>query len=564
MAEVVALTGLVRRLGLDADGPLTSPADPGRSRSEFVRRAGRWRVAFAAAPGRRYALHHDDSFEFAAALFGAWHAGKTVYLPADALPSTLHALASQVDGFAGAFANGLQPAAANSRDDVDAWDELDPDSPRLVLYTSGSRGDPVAIGKCLRQLDSEIVALESRFGERIGEAHVHGTVSHQHIYGLLFRVLWPLAAGRPFASLRMEYPEQIAALPAEQAIVLVSSPALLKRLPDSIDWSSACSALRQVFSSGGPLPAEARTAADALWNQAVVEVFGSTETGGIAFRSGGSDDWCLLPGVECRIEDAILYVRSPHLPDDTWFRTEDRARPTGEGFELLGRGDRLFKLEERRISLDAIERALRADPLVDAAAVVVLADTRDRVGAVIVPSAQGRSLLGDGGRKAMIDRLRAALRPQVDPIAIPKLWRFVAALPADAQGKTTVKRLAGLFRAAPPTPHWQTQNAHSTKLEFVADGDLAVFDGHFPGAPILPGVAMIGWAIEWGRHVFAISAPFKKMEALKFQQLVRPETRLQLELDWSAETATMRFSFQSALGVHASGRVVFADEVVPA
>jgi acyl-coenzyme A synthetase/AMP-(fatty) acid ligase/3-hydroxymyristoyl/3-hydroxydecanoyl-(acyl carrier protein) dehydratase len=563
MAEIQALTGLVRRLGLDADQPMTSPVEPGRSRSDFVSSASRWRAAFAAAPGGRYALHHEDSFEFAAALFGAWHAGKIVYLPADALPSTLQSLSAQVDGFAGAFANGLQPDGMAASPADAAWDELDPENVRLVLYTSGSRGDPVAIGKCLRQLDSEIAGLESRFGERLADAHVHGTVSHQHIYGLLFRVLWPLAAARPFASRRIEYPEQIAALGAEP-VVLVSSPAQLKRLPDGLDWSSTRSALRIVFSSGGPLPADARAAVVALWDQAVVEVFGSTETGGIASRSGASEHWRTLPGVEFSIEDTVLKVRSPHLPDDDWFCTEDRAQSVGDGFELLGRGDRLLKLEERRVSLDAIERVLRGDSLVGEAAVLPLAHARDRIGAVIVPSAQGRLLLRDAGRKALIDRLRATLRPHVDPIALPKLWRFVQALPVDAQGKTTVKRLAELFRAGPPQPRWQSQDSQSAKLEFVANEDLEVFDGHFPGTPILPGVAMIGWAIEWGRHAFAISTPFRRMEALKFQQLVRPGTRLQLELVWSADLSSLRFSFQSPQGVHASGKIVFAGQDAPA
>ena len=68
---------------------------------------------------------------------------------------------------------------------------------RLVIHTSGSNGEPVAIPRRLAQLDAEVRALQQAFGAGLDEALVLGTVSHQHIYGLLFRVLWPLAAGRP-------------------------------------------------------------------------------------------------------------------------------------------------------------------------------------------------------------------------------------------------------------------------------------------------------------------------------------------------------------------------------
>ncbi|HEV2607376.1 MAG TPA: AMP-binding protein [Xanthomonadaceae bacterium] len=563
MVEIVALTGLVRRLGLDAERPLTADPESTATSGELLRRARAWHAAFAVAPGRRYALHLEDSFEFAAALLGAWHAEKIVYLPADILRSTLEALATQVDGFAGTFANGLQPDSTLPSPEI-VWGDLDPETVRLVLFTSGSSGDPVAIGKCLRHLDSEIATLESRFGTLLGHAHVQGTVSHQHIYGLLFRVLWPLAARRPFAMHRLVYPEQIAALPGSQPIVLVSSPALLKRLPESVDWSLTRSALRAVFSSGGPLPGEAGLAIDRLWDQRVIEVFGSTETGGIATRYSGDRTWQPLPGVECKVDESTLLVRSRHLAETHWSRTEDRARMVGEGFELLGRSDRLVKLEERRISLDTIERALLADGLVNEARALVLAGTRDRIVAAVVLSAAGHALLSSAGRKSLIDHLRGVLHPQVDPIAVPKLWRFVEVLPGDAQGKTTMKLLADLFRASQPVPEWNERSASGAKLQLTVTGDLAVFDGHFPDTPILPGVALIDWAIAWGRDAFGISAPFLRMEALKFQQLVRPETQLQLDLGWKAETATLHFNYRSTQGTHASGRIVFADQDVPA
>jgi acyl-CoA synthetase (AMP-forming)/AMP-acid ligase II len=557
MPERIQLSELLASFGREADAAVAHSATGPVSRSEFLRQARAWRQAFAAAPGLRFALHLDDSAEFAAALFGAWHAGKTVFLPADTLPATMRSLDSQVDGLAGNFPGALKASAATNVESID-WQSLDFDSTQLVLYTSGSSGDPVAISKTLRQLDNEVASLESRFGGGLGRALVQGTVSHQHIYGLLFRLLWPLSAGRPFAAQRLGYPEQIASAIGGQAAILIASPALLKRIPDSVDWSALRPALRAVFCSGGPLSAEAADGVLRLWDKPVIEVFGSTETGGIASRERNDAAWRVLPGVEFRIEQGQLHVRSAHLPHLQWHETQDLAFEAGEGFELRGRADRLVKLEERRISLTAIERALQAEAWVDTSRVLMLPGSRSRIAAVVVLTQAGRELLATEGRKAFTERLRAALQGQVDAIAVPRQWRFVEAMPDNSQGKTTEAQLAGLFQSARPAPRWLERGSQKASLALIADSDLAVFDGHFPQAPILPGVALVDWAIRWGRDAFAIDLAFLRMEAMKFQRMVTPGTVLDLSMNWHAENATLSFRFESVQGPHASGRILFA------
>jgi len=547
---------------LSADLPGETTVSPDADRTRWLQRVRAWTQAFMPLQGRDVALACEDGFEFAAALFGAWQAGATPWMPADALPATLKRLRDEGLAFAGDLPGGLQ--AADGGGDI-ALQELDLDAFALVLFTSGSTGEPAAIRKTLRQLDAEVDALETAFGALAGDATVQGTVSHQHIYGLLFRILWPLSARRPFARTRLAYVEQLIALGA-QRVVLVASPAHLKRLPEAQDWRPLSQGLRVVFSSGGALPADAARDVSRLWGQPAIEVFGSTETGGIAWRRGDGSrvPWQPLPGVDWRLqdgmlEDGMLEVRSPHLPSAEWWTTSDRAFAAGDGrFELLGRADRIVKIEERRISLDAIEARLRESEWIDEVRLVALPGPRMLLAGVAVPTTEGRALLDAEGRAPFAQRLRAWLAGHCDPIALPRRWRFPDALPADARGKTSERALAALFRPLMPVPQWQSRDAANATATLLASPDLAAFEGHFPQASILPGVVLVDWAVRLGREAFGLSGNLLRMDTLKFQQLVRPGTELTAQLAWTP--GRLDFRFTSAHGVHAGGRLRFDGE----
>jgi acyl-CoA synthetase (AMP-forming)/AMP-acid ligase II/3-hydroxymyristoyl/3-hydroxydecanoyl-(acyl carrier protein) dehydratase len=524
-------------------------------RSRFLADVVAWRARFVTHGGRRYALYDDDSYRFAAALWGAWHAGVEVFLPADMQLATVARLRAEVDAFACDLPSCTEAGPAQ------ALQPLDPHAARLVVHTSGSSGDPVAISKSLAQLDAEVRHLQDAFGAGLDGAAVLGTVSHQHIYGLLFCVLWPLAAGRPYIARRLEHPEEIAASPHE-ACVLVASPAHLKRLPKDIDWSTARCAVRAVFSSGGPLPAEAADAALSLLGRSPIEVYGSSETGGIAWRQRAwhGETWRALPGVQWRIDGELLAVRSPHQPADDWWTTSDLAEPVEGGFVLRGRADRIVKVQEKRVSLTALDRALEARGEVQEARVIPLPD--DRLGAVVVLSAEGWQVLAHIGKRALNERLRMALLDHVERVALPRRWRYVRALPFNAQGKATQAALAALFRPTVPAAQWVLREASSAVVQLDVSDELAVFDGHFPGQPILPGVAQVDWAIGLARECFALPPRFHRLDALKFQQPVRPGALLELSLQWQADGCVLGFRYSSVHGVHASGRIVFEADGV--
>jgi acyl-coenzyme A synthetase/AMP-(fatty) acid ligase len=456
----------------------------------------------------------------------------------------------------------------------------------MVVYTSGSTGAPAPIRKQLSQLTGELDALEARFGAAIGDAEVLATVSHQHIYGLLFRVLWPLAAGRTIHAERHEFPEPLALALAARPCVLLASPAHLKRLPAHLDWQGAAAQLRAVFSSGGMLEAAAASHAQSLLGQAPLEVYGSSETGGVAWRqrspkvdeaadeSAGEpadEGWTPLPGVAWRSDDeGMLEVRSVHAGPDGWQPLPDRVEALGGGrFLLCGRADRIVKIEEKRVSLDAIEAALLASGQVAEARVLVCpgADgARQLLAAFVVPNRKGRALLDAHGKQAMNTRLRTLLGAGTEAVALPRRWRYLDGLPVNAQGKTTRAALLALLAdkdgARPRLPSLRVLEESASRMlfELTVPADLLYFDGHFSVAPVLPGVVQVDWAIHYGRRHLGLHGAFAGIAALKFQQMIRPEHPVQLELVHDAAKGSLNFRYFSEAGAHASGRILLGPD----
>jgi len=279
----------------------------------------------------------------------------------------------------------------------------------------------------------------------LSAAKVYATVSHRHVYGLLFRVLWPLAAQRAFATFDLEYPEQLQG-PVSNGQVLVSSPALLKRIghlpAGEARW-------RAVFSSGGMLAPEAVADATRVLGVAPIEVLGSTETSGVGWRHA-APRFVAFPSVELRTSaDELLEVRSPFSGCDDWLRMGDRVRLHEDGgIELLGRADRIAKIEDKRISLAEIEAQLGAHPWVkDSAAVALDRGGRQQIGAVVELNDRGRTALAERGRAALGRELKAALRGKIDAVAMPRVFRYCDSIPVDAQGKRQAAALAALFAA---------------------------------------------------------------------------------------------------------------------
>ncbi|MGZ5000581.1 MAG: AMP-binding protein, partial [Methylomonas sp.] len=262
---------------------------------EFHASASLWARRLKQEPFEAYALYTNDAYPFAVLLFALLHACKEVWIAGNNRPGTATLLQQRSCRLIGdwhtaeAFDYDLE-ARCDSGGKIMP---LNPDYAQLVIFTSGSSGEAKPVFKRLSQLQAEIDTLERQWGGQLSGAETLATVSHQHIYGLLFRVLWPLSAGRCFHSRMAISPEAL--LQQSKHGYWVASPAHLKRLDQNSPWQGL-SRLAAIFSSGGPLPQHAAQQVLDHARQPVIEVYGSTETGGIAWRQQSESAWILFEG----------------------------------------------------------------------------------------------------------------------------------------------------------------------------------------------------------------------------------------------------------------------------
>jgi acyl-coenzyme A synthetase/AMP-(fatty) acid ligase len=562
------------RLLLERRPPTTPVAESGATVMDFARfhadvAANALRLRQLGC--RRGLLVTKDSYWGAVGLFALMHAGAEVIMPQNSQRGTLAAISDAWDflvcdgplehgGAAFVLDTGGQGAG-------DALSALDPFTP-LSFFTSGSAGAPKRVAKTLAHLDREAKAVDAVLGTIVPRgARVRSTVTHQHVYGLTFRLCWPLASGRPFTSITGEYWETaLAALDGEEA--LITSPAHLTRLGGIAPLPPARRP-SLVLSAGAPLAEGAAEVAATVFGVPVTEIFGSTETGAIAWRrrDRAAAVWRALPGVAVESsQDGLLYVRAPHVPGGEHISSDRVDIEADGGFRFLGRNDSIVKIEGQRVNLPELEEHLRRLGWIADAAVVVLDESAAQLAAAVVPSTAGAAVLAEIGAFRFSRRLRRALTEMQDPAGLPRRWRFVDALPSGTLGKRRASDIIRLFRGSDLT---NTQPVRPTEPEIrvvrtLTDGaefdlfisaDLAYFDGHFPQKPIVPGVALIDWAVKLAaRH---LNFPIESAQAfrVKFSRIASPNTTVTLSLRHTGPWRRLNFQYSSGTEILSVGSI---------
>lgn len=512
----------------------------------------------------KVALFDEQAYLFCVSFFALLHLNKNVWVPGNNKAATAENLIKQGCVLIGDW-KGKQTKLNDNAGLNNELQALDLNKAQLTIFTSGSNGESKAINKSLQQLQNEINVLEQCWGKKLAQSQVLGTVSHQHIYGLLFRVLWPLTAGRCFHSPLYLSPEPMLKAKGDEVACWVASPAQLKRLDELSAWGELKS-LTAIFSSGGNLPEHVAKQVYSHCQHKVLEVYGSSETGGVAWRRQIDHSlWTLFDGVHINQNDqGQNLLTSTYLAEESTVILDDKLEHACNGqFSLLGRVDRIVKVEEKRLSLNELEHCLDDSECVEQSYCLLLATRRDKVGATLVLTESGRNYLQQNGRNKLVTQLRKQLMQHFETVVLPRKWMFMNAIPLTSQSKIDKELLEQLLSLAQDRfPHIQGCDflGNTIELQLKVNKGLIYFNGHFPDQPILPGVTQLSWVEKFGQLFFNIDLPFLRMEAVKFKKIIRPESVIKMKLNWKKDTSKLYFELTSTEDSHSSGCMVYGQQ----
>jgi len=389
------------------------------------------------------AVYVRSPFDLAAGILGAWKARALPILVDPSSRREIEALAGELPGVRFLADDDLLPPGRGIPLPPPAGDEPirppGPEEPIVAFFTSGSEGRP----KLIRKVGRQVYAHARAVARMLGLPPAPRALSYAplyHILGFSYGFMVPLLAGGETSLVTGESPAaMLEALVGLQPDLVVAT-AVHYRFLDAVLPPGGAEIPDAVYiSSGAPLHPRDREEFEAKTGRKITELYGSTETAGIARRIG-DEPWMPYPGVRFRIDGDRLLVRSPWAdPDDPdrWVPTHDAVEPDGEGFRLRGRASGIAKVGGKRFSTLEVEACLRTCPGVDdAAAVLYERDGEPALAAFVVLAAGGPSLA----------EVRSFLAARLAPFKVP---RTLEALPALPRGKlekldyAELRRLAG-------------------------------------------------------------------------------------------------------------------------
>jgi acyl-coenzyme A synthetase/AMP-(fatty) acid ligase len=343
-----------------------------------------------------------------------------------------------------------------------AVEEMGLEDPALIVFTSGTTGEPRGVVHAYRYLVGQRAQATHWFGSRAGDlAWCTTATGWSKSARNVFLAPWLTGAAAVIHEGRFDAAERLDLAEALGVNVLCQAPTeyrmLARRTP-----LRPLPALRRMVSAGEPLDPETISAFSEATGLEVADGYGQTETGHVSgnllgdpVRPGSMGR--TLPGIETRIVDGELQLLARSSPTffshyldggrfgDEWWATGDLVRADEEGFLYFeGRGDDIILSAGYRIGPTEVEGALLSHPAVaDAAAVAAPDPERGSVVRAIV-------VLRDREPSDELAReLQEHCKRETAPYKFPRIVEFAPELPKTTSGKV---RRAELRRRPPAGP----------------------------------------------------------------------------------------------------------------
>lgn len=304
-----------------------------------------------------------------------------------------------------------------------------------MFFTSGSTGFPTGAFKTFENIEADMDALIKIFQNR-EVARIIATVPFVHIYGFLAGLMLPLKLDVDLIIKEHFLPHDLLHLSTPNSIV-VTTPLYIKaliRLDEVADLSETL-----FISSTGPLPVNIAEEFITKFNTNLIQLFGSTECGSIAYKQQSETAWKPFSGVNIALnEEGLLRIHSPFVSQTLWsqgftqtesiIQTFDYANIYNGMFELIGRNSNILKVAGKRYSTHLIEELLENIPGVKKALVHIKADTTALKDEIVMIYLETNHIIA-------IKTIQILLKKHLGTINFPIELYLVDKIPTSSMGK---------------------------------------------------------------------------------------------------------------------------------
>jgi acyl-coenzyme A synthetase/AMP-(fatty) acid ligase len=322
--------------------------------------------------------------------------------------------------------------------------ELGPEDPALIVFTSGTSGEPKPIRHGARYLEGQRVQAEHWYGARAGDVCWCTAASGWSLSARnAFVAAWVRGAAALLHDARFDPDQRLELLERERVNVLCMSPTEYRAIAKRAELRPL-PALRHAVAAGEPLNPEVVHTWVESAGVAVHDGYGQTETGhltgmpiGPPVRPGSMGR--PLPGFRAWVDAGELVVDPATVPtffvdgprDRPW-RTGDRVSEDEDGYLWFeGRTDDVIISAGYRIGPFEVESALLSHPAVSEAAAVAAPDeVRGQVVRAVVVLQPGRE-----PSDALAGEIQEHVKAATAPYKYPRVVDFAAELPKTPTGK---------------------------------------------------------------------------------------------------------------------------------
>ncbi len=403
------------------------------------------------------------------------------------------------------------------------------DTRKIIInfLTSGSTAKAKIISKSLYNLIKEAEDLGTEL--KLKDLTAASTTTMCHLFGMTFHLMYPLVNSLKIYTPSILYADKLKV----ENLILVSTPAFLNTIEKyKTDFPIAP---KYIITAGSKLN---DTVFEYLENKTnIIEIYGSTETGVIAHKEHFNERLNLFKNVEIKVNEDNIEVQSPYIYEGKTV-INDKAETDGRSLIIKNRTDRIFKIQDKRISAEEIENNLKEHEFINEC---YITQNAQKLACICVLSKSGQNFLIENGMLKLTKYLKNHIKNYSE--IFPQKWKFIDIIPRTQTGKINKELINHIFNLNLSFPVILNRNEIENKIEYeiLFYKSCNFFNGHFPEFKILPGIVQLYFAKEFANIHFNLELGQGQWKKIKFSNIILPDSIVKLNIEKKEKYVEYKF-----------------------